>query len=207
MNKQQDIEEWRKEVADVQPLSDVKLHNDDCLSNSPLSSHLTSPSTLARELFTPQGEREIKPISMQKRRIQTEIIKHVAVRYPIYERETPTVRLAKIDSSIMRQLRLGRMNITHKLDLHDMNAAMAYETLHNFLRITMQDGAKIALIITGKGSKGGFGANEGFVGELRRNLPRWCIEPTFQPMVVALQQALPHHGGVGAFYVQIRSRG
>ncbi len=134
------------------------------------------------------------------------LITQQPVRYPIYDRETPTIRLNKIDVSLMRQLRLERMIITHKIDLHDMSLAVAYEALYGFLRGAWHDGAKIALVITGKGSRQNSRQQLG-MGELRRNLPRWCIEPSFQPMVVALQQSLAHHGGEGAFYVQIRRQG
>jgi DNA-nicking Smr family endonuclease len=164
---------WQEEIADVIPLRPITPHLPE-ITNSPALPPAPTPVPLPSP-FTPRP-----------------------VRYPTYDREPPTISLSGFDASLLRQLKLKRHPLHHKLDMHDMSLATAYSTLHQFLRHVWQQEAKVALVITGKGSSGN-------IGELKRNLPRWCIEPSFQPMVVALREALPHHGGAGAYYIQIRS--
>jgi DNA-nicking Smr family endonuclease len=168
-NNPEDAEEWSKEIADVTPLHPL----------TPLPLAASSPPPLiapTTSSYTPKS-----------------------VRYPKYDHEPPTIRLSGFDASLLRQLRLNRQSLHHKLDMHDMSLATAYSSLYQFLRQVWEQEAKVALVITGKGSTGK-------IGELKRNLPRWCIEPTFQPMVVSLREALPHHGGAGAYYIQIRNK-
>jgi DNA-nicking Smr family endonuclease len=196
-NEDDDIAEWQAEIANIKPLHCNKINYSD------KSSPILKPSPPLIEPLhgsTPKGEvrnQHLAPVNST--------IKQIPVRYPNYDRETPTIRLAKIDDSMMRQLRLQRLHITHKIDLHDMSLSLAYDELHQFLKQAWQNQTKIALVITGKGNRN-YGNDATKIGELKRNLPRWCIEPAFQPMVVALSQAHSHHGGAGAFYVQIRKQ-
>ena len=194
-----DISIWLEEIQSVTPLwqrnNCVKKRFNININKTTTPSPTINPSPLAP---LPEGEGKSK--SPKSTNIT---ITQIKVRYPNYDHEPRTIRLGKIDNTMMRQLRLQRLHITHKIDLHDMSLSYAYNELHKFLCEAWQAQTKIALVITGKGNKN-YGNNEITIGELRRNLPRWCIEPNFQPMVVALSQAYPHHGGAGAFYVQIR---
>jgi DNA-nicking Smr family endonuclease len=66
------------------------------------------------------------------------------------------------------------------------------------LRRAQADGAKVVIIVTGKGLT----RDEG--GVLRRVVPMWLQSPHLRDLVVGFGEAARHHGGEGALYVRIR---
>ena len=60
-------------------------------------------------------------------------------------------------------------------------------------------GAKVVLVITGKGVRG-----DGERGVLKRQVPMWLRLPEFRDMVVGFETAGIGHGGEGAMYVRLR---
>ena len=87
-----------------------------------------------------------------------------------------------------------------RLDLHGLTQAQAQAALLRFLRRAQADGAKIALIVTGKGR----GADDHERGVLKRRVPHWLALPEFRMLVVGFQDAHVGHGGEGALYVRLR---
>lgn len=124
---------------------------------------------------------------------------------PPQSRETlPSPRkpppLTDIDHRTRLKLRRGRLDVDAKLDLHGLRQAEAHAALNGFLRRAQAEGAKLAIIVTGKGH-GGEGA-----GVLRRLAPIWLQSPTLRDVVVGFGEAARQHGGEGALYVRIRTR-
>jgi DNA-nicking Smr family endonuclease len=97
--------------------------------------------------------------------------------------------------------RRGRLDVDAKLDLHGMRQAEAHHALIAFLRRSQADGAKMAIVVTGKGSGGDAG------GVLRRMAPLWLQAPALRDVVVGFGEASRKHGGEGALYVRIRRPG
>jgi DNA-nicking Smr family endonuclease len=96
--------------------------------------------------------------------------------------------------------RLVRDGAIHaRLDLHGMTQAEAFDALRRFLRRSQMNGAKIVLVITGKGARG-----DSERGVLRRQVPHWLHLPEFREMVVGFEAAAIAHGGEGAMYVRLR---
>lgn len=107
--------------------------------------------------------------------------------------------LEQFDENTIKRIKKGRMEIQRTLDLHDMNAEAAYDALHGFISECYACGLGLVLVITGKGR-----VSE--QGVLRKNLPRWCEDAAFRPMIVGIQQAAQAHGGQGAYYVRLRRK-
>jgi DNA-nicking Smr family endonuclease len=95
----------------------------------------------------------------------------------------------------------GRSAIEGRIDLHGMTQADAYSALLNFLHRSQAGGAKVVLVITGKGSPFA-GAEER--GVLRRQVPLWLALPQFRACVLGFDMADATHGGAGALYVRLR---
>ena len=96
--------------------------------------------------------------------------------------------------------RLVRDGAVHgRLDLHGMTQAEAHGALLRFLHRSQADGAKVVLVITGKGVRGG-----GERGVLRRQVPLWLNLPEFRDMILGFEAAAIAHGGDGAMYVRLR---
>jgi DNA-nicking Smr family endonuclease len=120
----------------------------------------------------------------------------------------PPKALPGIGSLERRQKqRLGRGTepIDARIDLHGRTQSEAHAALLGFLRRAQAEGARFALVITGKG--GAPGAPAGERGILKRQVPHWLRQPEFRVYVVAAEAAHPAHGGEGALYLRIRRAG
>ncbi|HEY8579356.1 MAG TPA: Smr/MutS family protein, partial [Beijerinckiaceae bacterium] len=62
----------------------------------------------------------------------------------------------------------------------------------------------VVLVVTGKGAPHADGWEER--GVLRRQLPHWLSALDMRSIVIGFEPAADRHGGVGAFYVRLRSR-
>ena len=112
----------------------------------------------------------------------------------------PGIANPGIDRRTATRLRRGELAIDRRLDLHGMTEADAHAALDRFVRLARQDGVRVLLVVTGKGSVSAGG------GVLRRNLPRWLTVGENAPRVLRIESAQPRHGGAGAFYVLLRRR-
>lgn len=124
----------------------------------------------------------------------------VATPPPVKDAPPPPNPNPGIDRRQAERLRRGELAIDRRLDLHGMTEAAAHAVLDRFVRQAWQDGARVLLVITGKGS-----VREGG-GVLRRNLPRWLAAGENAPRVLRIETAQPRHGGSGASYVLLRRR-
>jgi DNA-nicking Smr family endonuclease len=117
----------------------------------------------------------------------------------------PTPRppgLAPIDRRLKQKLARGREGIDRSIDLHGLTQAEAHAALVRFLRNARADGARLVLVITGKG-----GRSDDFTvdrGVLRRQVPLWLRSAELRDSVIGFDWAHAAHGGEGALYVRIR---
>jgi DNA-nicking Smr family endonuclease len=124
----------------------------------------------------------------------------------IFLPQTPpqVARLARTDE---RKIKRGTVEIGGRIDLHGMTRDEAHRAVRRFLFAMADNGARMALVITGKGRSKEFGRNESNDGVLRGEFPRWLSEGTLARIVLAWRPAAPRHGGDGAFYVLLRRKG
>jgi len=110
--------------------------------------------------------------------------------------------LAPVERKTERKLARGAVDIDARLDLHGLRQDAAHRALRSFIVGAQSRGARIVLVITGKGRSG-----EGEdAGVLRRAVPRWLEAPDLRPLVVGVSVAHRSHGGDGALYVQVRRK-
>lgn len=122
--------------------------------------------------------------------------------------------IGEFERKNVRKIRSGRIEIEARIDLHGMRQDEAHDALVSFLRRCQNKGQRWVLVITGKGR-----AEEklrGSAGEiswsrergiLKRNVPRWLEEPSIRPMIVSYTVAAIPHGGEGALYIHLRTKG
>ena len=103
-----------------------------------------------------------------------------------------------IDRRERLKIKRGRLDVDAKLDLHGMRQDAAQRALTTFLRRAQSDGAKVVIVVTGKG------LTREDSGVLRRVVPMWLQAPNLRDVVVGFGEAARHHGGEGALYVRIR---
>jgi DNA-nicking Smr family endonuclease len=95
----------------------------------------------------------------------------------------------------------GKEAIDARLDLHGLTQAQAHSALLHFLRDASTRGARLVLVITGKGTRN---EGQGERGVLRRQVPQWLGLPEFRVFVIGFEDAHVAHGGEGALYLRLR---
>jgi DNA-nicking Smr family endonuclease len=114
----------------------------------------------------------------------------------------PAPPLMPIERRLKQRLARGSQSIDARIDLHGRTQEQAHDALLRFLQKAQTSGAKIVLVITGKG-----GSAEAFASErgvLKRQVPLWLQLPEFRSYVLAVEEAHSAHGGAGALYVRLR---
>lgn len=111
--------------------------------------------------------------------------------------------LARLDHRTKRRLVRGVIAIDERLDLHGHTQDAAHAILRGFLVTARARGARIVLVITGKGRSGSSGEIHDR-GVLRRAVPHWLGDPGLRDVVVGFEEAHLAHGGAGAIYVRLR---
>ncbi len=121
---------------------------------------------------------------------------------PTESRRPVLPSLAPLDRRARQRLARGHMPIEAAIDLHGMRQQEAHHALHGFLSRSQRDGAKIVLVVTGKGESHPAEGLE--TGVLRRSVPLWLRAPEWRSLVVGFEEASRPHGGAGALYVRLR---
>jgi DNA-nicking Smr family endonuclease len=125
--------------------------------------------------------------------------KHPAAAPPPQTAKPPP--LTPLGRRMRQRVARGREAIDARMDLHGLTQAEAHSALARFLRAASGRGARLVLIITGKGGRG-----DGERGVLRRQVPHWLALPEFRDLVIGFEDAHIAHGGEGALYVRLRRR-
>jgi DNA-nicking Smr family endonuclease len=123
----------------------------------------------------------------------------IAPRAPHAAKPLP---LAPLGRRLKQRVARGREPIDARVDLHGMTQSEAHAELVRFLRRAQDDGARMVLIVTGKGSRARDPGMDR--GVLRRQVPMWLALPEFRPLVIGFEDAHVSHGGQGALYVRLR---
>ena len=111
--------------------------------------------------------------------------------------------LSPLERRLKQRLSRGRVEVDAVMDLHGLYQPQAHSALRNFLFQAQASGAKLVLVITGKGKT--TSCDElAESGVLRRSVPQWLRAPELRGVVVGFEEAVHHHGGAGALYVRIR---
>jgi len=189
----EEIALWRHATADVKARGDKPR----ATSPSTPSSSISSSKGAVSPAPTPE-----KPTAPAGR----------AANVPSAEPEPPPKRsalapLAPLERRLKRQLSSGKAQVDDVIDLHGMTQAQAHRALTAFLWRSAENGAKLVLVITGKGA--GIIDDERHAGErgvLRRNAPHWLRAPDLRAIVLSIEEAARPHGGAGALYVRLRRR-
>ena len=101
-----------------------------------------------------------------------------------------------LDRNTARRFERGELPIDRAIDLHGLTEARAHQALDRFMADAVAGGARMLLIVTGKGKDGD--------GVLRRHVPDWLRLGPFGGRILRQAQARLPHGGAGALYVLLR---
>jgi DNA-nicking Smr family endonuclease len=151
---------------------------------------------------------DVKPLAEKRARVEPEAPEEPPPRaqrvpVPVAKSAAPLPSLEPgespgLDRRTAEKLRRGRLEIEARLDLHGMTQEEAHRALTRFIHRVQESGARMVLVITGKGSI------SGERGVLRAAVPRWLNEAGLRPRVLSFAWAQPKDGGSGALYVLLR---
>lgn len=151
----------------------------------------------------PKGE---QPKAIKSFRIGEKPQTSLSPQRPVGEDAPPKVS-PNMDKRNFQRLLRGKMEIDSTIDLHGMTAEQAHQRLVMHLQQAHARGARLVLVITGKGKRTHIDEfNRPRSGVLRESLPDWLRSGALSGMVLQVTQAHPKHGGKGAFYVYLRRR-
>ena len=123
---------------------------------------------------------------------------------PAVKAEAGPPPLAPLERRFRQRLAKGSMAIDRRLDLHGFTQRQAHDALRGFIRAAQAEGARIVLVVTGKGVREQGGDPFAERGVLRRQVPHWLMSTEFRPLVIGFETATIGHGGEGALYVRLR---
>ncbi len=103
----------------------------------------------------------------------------------------------QVDGALKKKFERGELEIDGKIDLHGLTLSEAHQKFLSFITRNIKRGARILLIITGKGD----GDSKGVI---RKNLPLWCEDQILKSHILKITLAQPKHGGTGAHYILLR---
>lgn len=109
--------------------------------------------------------------------------------------------LAPLEPKLAKSLKRGGA-VDARLDLHGYRQDEAHDRLISFIKRQQGRGARVVLVITGKGRADA----DPFAGRgvLKRLVPAWLSEPSLRDIVLGFSEASAAHGGSGALYVRLR---
>lgn len=133
-------------------------------------------------------------------------VKHLERSDGLAPAVTAPPSLTRLDHRTKRRLVRGAIPIDERLDLHGCTEQAAHSLLRGFLITARARGARMVLVITGKGQGPGKDRGRGLDerGVLRRAVPHWLAEPSLRDVVLGFEEAHLAHGGAGAIYVRLR---
>jgi DNA-nicking Smr family endonuclease len=152
------------------------------------------PENKARQ---PAGKKPPRPAALPAARIRA--IAHPPYVPPVSRAGAAVRRPGGIDERTAEMIVRGSLPIGGRLDLHGMTEANAHAALSGFIERSARAGAKVVLVITGKGERSG--------GALRLAAPRWLSERPLAEFILGVRQADMRHGAQGALYVRLRASG
>ena len=115
----------------------------------------------------------------------------------------PPAPATALDRRLKQRIARGTHTIDARLDLHGLSQTQAHDALRRFLRSSQAKGARIVLVITGKGAAAR-DDRDGERGVLKRQVPLWLRQAEFRGAVIGFETAGAAHGGEGALYLRLR---
>ena len=150
----------------------------------------------------------VRPLAVPPPRVMADTPEPVAAppkRAPAANRVA--VDAATLDGGWDRKMRSGRLAPDLTVDLHGYTRDRAHALLTRCVTDAAMSGARVLLVITGKGARGSDDENfDRPRGVIRASLRDWLQGGELRPYIAALRPAHPRHGGGGAWYVILRRR-
>ena len=106
-----------------------------------------------------------------------------------------------LDNNLYKQFKNQHFS---KIDLHGLTVDQAYQKLIEYFSVSYKKKNLFHIVVTGLGNK--TNGEEFFTGKIRRQFPFWLDTEKFQFMIKSYSPCKIQHGGLGAFYIKLKSK-
>ena len=106
-----------------------------------------------------------------------------------------------LDANLHKQFKNHHFS---KIDLHGLTVDQAHQKLIEYFSINYKKKNLFHIVVTGLGNK--TNGEEFFTGKIRRQFPFWLDTEKFQFMIKSYSPCKIQHGGLGAFYIKLKSK-
>ncbi len=106
-----------------------------------------------------------------------------------------------LDNNLYKQFKNQHFS---KIDLHGLTVDQAYQKLIEYFSVNYKKKNLFHIVVTGLGNK--TNGEEFFTGKIRRQFPFWLDTEKFQFMIKSYSPCKKQHGGLGAFYIKLKSK-
>ena len=106
-----------------------------------------------------------------------------------------------LDNNLYKQFKNHHFS---KIDLHGLTVDQAHQKLIEYFSINYKKKNLFHIVVTGLGNK--TNGEEFFTGKIRRQFPFWLDTEKFQFMIKSYSPCKIQHGGLGAFYIKLKSK-
>lgn len=137
--------------------------------------------------------------------------RRLSLETPAIKRKPSPKAPSGINGGTAEKLHRGDLEPDCRIDLHGMTENVAHGALIEFIARASKRGAKLALVITGKGMRKpdpyapfDMELDARARGVLRNMVPRWLNEPPLVSLIADIRPSHNRHGGSGALYVYLR---
>ena len=111
------------------------------------------------------------------------------------------VKPVLLDNNLYKQFKKHQFG---KIDLHGLTVDQAHQKLIEYFSINHEKKNLFHIVVTGLGNKNN--GEEFFTGKIRRQFPFWLDTEKFQFMIKSYSPCKIQHGGLGAFYIKLKSK-
>ena len=110
------------------------------------------------------------------------------------------VKPVLLDNNLYKQFKNNHFS---KIDLHGLTVDQAHQKLIEYFSINYKKKNLLHIVVTGLGNK--TNGEEFYTGKIRRQFPFWLDTEKFQIMIKSYSTCKIQHGGLGAFYIKLKS--
>ena len=176
--------------------------------------HQTLTGNYFRSNLSPKIKLEINPkksledlpnekitISLGKKNTQSQaILQDKSEDFNSPNNKIKSIKPVVLDQQLFKQFKNDSF---HKVDLHGCTVDEAHQKVLSHLTNHSKKKNLLHIVITGLGNKSN--GEEFFTGKIRKQFPLWLETEPFQIIVKSYSSCKIKHGGLGAFYVKLRT--
>ena len=159
------------------------------------------------KLSIKNNAKNLEELPNQKISISLGKTKKTELKIPVDNSRKATAPGKKISNSVTSDQQLFKQfkrSAFSKIDLHGHTLDEAHQSLLKYIKKNFTQKKLLHIVVTGLGNKSIGG--EFFTGKIRKQFPLWLETESFKKYVKSYSSCKIQHGGLGAFYLKLKTK-